>query len=268
MNSIYPHDYREYLLEAYEIRSSKNPHYSMRAFARDLGIGASTLTEILKGKYGLSKARIQQIADRLHLSTEDKLHFSDLVEKKHGRNLAIQKQAAQRVRSRQKKTSQAHSLDKFKVISDWYHLAILEALELNNIKLSDLSKRLGLPQVTLTQALARLERLNLIQPTREGFEATENFSAFGEEVPSEYVRKLHRQMMEKAIQSLEIQPMQERENSSTVFSINRKDLPLAKKKMARFRREIASLLSKGNQKDDVYCLGIQFFSLLQRNHKI
>lgn len=72
-------DYREYLLTYLEKKKKNNVQYSMRAFARDLGISPSTLSETLNRHHGLTPKSSEKIADRLNLSASEKSHFLKLV---------------------------------------------------------------------------------------------------------------------------------------------------------------------------------------------
>ncbi len=61
-------------------KQQKNRRYSLRAFARDLKISPSFLSEVLNGKYGISKQLAGQIADRLGFSSEENQHFCSLAD--------------------------------------------------------------------------------------------------------------------------------------------------------------------------------------------
>jgi hypothetical protein len=53
-------DYRVILSAEFEKRKDRNPAYSWRASARDLGIQSSRLSEVMAGRYGLSLAGASQ----------------------------------------------------------------------------------------------------------------------------------------------------------------------------------------------------------------
>ncbi len=61
-------------------KQQKNKRYSLRAFARDLKISPSFLSEVLNGKYGISKQLAGQIADRLGFNSEEMQHFCSLAD--------------------------------------------------------------------------------------------------------------------------------------------------------------------------------------------
>src|SRR4051812_21328836 len=78
-------DYRRFFRDACEDRCQRNSRYSLRAFARDLGISAPRLSKILNGRHGLSVEAASEIARRLGLSESEQDLFMALVESEHGR---------------------------------------------------------------------------------------------------------------------------------------------------------------------------------------
>jgi hypothetical protein len=59
--------YRDLLKRELESRCGRNPRYSLRAFAKDLGLSAPRLSHVLNGRFGLSRAAAEAIADKLGL---------------------------------------------------------------------------------------------------------------------------------------------------------------------------------------------------------
>jgi hypothetical protein len=73
-------DYREILSESYHQRRRQNPRYSLRAFARDISLSPSRLSEIIGGKGELSREKGTLIAKRLQLSPIRINDFIDMIE--------------------------------------------------------------------------------------------------------------------------------------------------------------------------------------------
>lgn len=86
-------DYRRILNEQFAARKRKNPHYSLRAFARDLCISAPRLSRLLSGQIGLSPEAADLIARRLMLPDESAQLFRDSAEAIHARGVT-QREAA------------------------------------------------------------------------------------------------------------------------------------------------------------------------------
>src|SRR4051794_24183987 len=94
-------DYRKFLRLELKSRKQHNLAYSQRAFARDLGIAAHRLSEILQGKQGLSAASGAKIADRLGLSSDEKSYFLDLIRLRHARSNSEKEEAKARLETNQ-----------------------------------------------------------------------------------------------------------------------------------------------------------------------
>jgi uncharacterized protein (TIGR02147 family) len=134
----------------------------LRSFARDLGFSPARLSDVLRGRYGLSLAAAQTVASRLGMNSKERQHFCDLVESKHARSKANREAAQRRLDSAQ--TYQQLTMDTFAVIADWYHYAILELTLLKNFQ-SDvkwIAHQLGINSIVVSAAIERLKRLDLI----------------------------------------------------------------------------------------------------------
>ena len=86
-------DYRVQLRRELNRRRYANPYYSLRAFARDLKIAPSRLSEIFNHKQGLSRKAALKIADILGYIGETREYFLDSVTAQHARS-KIDRQSA------------------------------------------------------------------------------------------------------------------------------------------------------------------------------
>ncbi|MEZ4751267.1 MAG: helix-turn-helix transcriptional regulator [Bdellovibrionota bacterium] len=67
--------YRTVLMQELGRRKERNPHYSLRALARDLDLSAASLSRIMSGKTALSISSVRRIVLGLELSPEETLKF-------------------------------------------------------------------------------------------------------------------------------------------------------------------------------------------------
>jgi len=67
--------YIELLNREFESRKARNTKYSLRAFARDLGLSPGTLSEVLKQKRGLPVRSVAGISSRIELLGRDRDEF-------------------------------------------------------------------------------------------------------------------------------------------------------------------------------------------------
>jgi uncharacterized protein (TIGR02147 family) len=256
-------NYRDILKDKLSERCQKNSKYSLRAFARDLGLSPQRLSHVLSGRHGLSPQAAQQVAAALDLTEQEATYFCTLVQEKHARSSVLKSKAKEKL---QEITSQYKdlSLDHFKIIADWYHFAIMELTLVEGFSSEPkwIAKALGITEMEAKMALERLVRMELLELATNGdIRLTGQFFVDPKGTPSQALRQFHRQLMEKATLSMEFQKLDQREFSSTVLAIDESDLPKAKEVLKNFRVQFDKEFSAGKRKTKVYCLGIQFFSL-------
>lgn len=256
--------YHDLLNQEFERRKQMNSAYSLRAFARDLGLSAPRLSQVLNRKQGLSVEAAQNLLPKLKLSEDEKNWFCDSVGSLHSRSNKERTNFKERVKQHQSK-ERVYSdlqLEYFKVISDWYHFAILELTYLNDFKYSYkwISEKLGITINEAKVAIKRLLDLELIREENGKLVDAFKFLATGGDVPSLSLKKYHAQLMKKAHEALYEQPLNNREFSSNIISIKKDKVAEFKEKIRKFRKEIDEDMDTEG-KDAVYCLGIQFFEL-------
>src|SRR5580698_47302 len=122
--------YRHAIQEELTRRCEKNPRYSLRSFAKALGFNSAVISQVLSGKRIPSPKTAKRIVEGLGLPPErEHDFFSSLSEVQKARGLQrmspIYKKLSARDISLQGPPVDL-SIDTFKIISDWYHYAILE----------------------------------------------------------------------------------------------------------------------------------------------
>lgn len=270
MSFQYVSEHREYLKREFETRSRRRPLYSQRAFARDIGLSPSALTDYFKGRIRLSAARIGQVSKSIGLTAEQKQHWVDLIEMKYAKIPEIKMVSQLRVKARMESQSHAITVDQFKVVSEWFHLAYVELLQMDGTKYSDLNiaaGALGIPVRSLRVAVARLESIGLLQKSDEGIYTVNPSTRLGDSIPSMALRQFHGQVLKKAALALEEQPMSRRFVSTTMVA-------LPKAEIEKILIEIKTLAlefldpyvnqAQSMPKDSLYCLSLQFFDLLSQ----
>jgi uncharacterized protein (TIGR02147 family) len=265
----YVTNHQDYLKNELKVRSLRNPLYSQRAFARDIGLSASSLNEYLKGRYSLSSARVSQISKSIGLTNEQKTHWVDLLSANTAKNDEDKKVSQIRVNARLQAQKHSITIDEYKVISDWYHFAYLELIEMNAAMYSDLktaAKSLGIDLKTLKAAVGRLETIGFLIRNEVGLYQVDSMTSVGDEIPSEAIRHYHAQILRKAAAALENQPMNQRYNSSTMVSLPKESVQDLLEELKSTALKILQPhvdAAQNKPKDSLYCLSIQFFDLLQ-----
>lgn len=257
--------YQDFLLEEFRARRSRNPNYSLRAFARDLGMPASKLSQNLRGLCGISVAKAETIADKMQMRESDRQLFLALVESQHARSRVARQQAAHQLESIRRDKMDELTLEKFSVVRDWYHMAILEMTDIAGFKpdLVWMSARLDLPVELVREAVERLRQLELLDLTDGRWQQTHKDLELPSGLPARSVREHHKQILNKAMVAADEVPVDQREYSSQTFAVSRSLLPELKTLIREFQRKVARLAGQ-SEKDDVYELSIQLFPLLEK----
>lgn len=245
--------YRHWLIEDYSRRRERNAGYSLRAFARDLKVSKTALSDVLSGRRDFSKKAAVKVAQALTWSPKRTAVMLNEVARGSSAT-SLKTDSVDRTEFLQLQE------DQFKLICEWYHIAILNLARLKRHSADPkwIARRLGISEVEAKGALNVLERLVLIEIKREKIVRTSAPVKAGGDEPSTWIRKYHRQNLRLAEESLERDPITRRVVSALSFPMNAKTLPLAEKKIAAFKHEMAELFETPNT-DDVYTISIQLF---------
>lgn len=258
--------YQDFLLEEFKARRARNPNYSLRAFARDLGMPASKLSQNLRGLCGISVAKAETIADKMSMRQDDRQLFLALVESQHARSRVARQQAASALENIRRDKITELNLEKFSVIRDWYHMAILEMTEITTFRpdIGWMASRLDLPTDIVKEAVGRLVELGLLKTDVPKWQQTSVDLELPSGMPSRAVKEHHKQLLTKAIVAVDEAALEDREYSAQTLAVAKSSLPELKNLIREFQRKVARL-SHGQPKDDVYALNIQLFPLLEKD---
>lgn len=262
-------NYRSILKDELSKRCASNSHYSLRAFAKHLNLEPAHLSRVLNGKKNISSQTAKNISEILFIKEQDQNYFMSLVEYVTSKKQKDKERAFERIKKYAPQDESVQlQMEALKVLSEWYHVAILDAVFLNEPTFkapSDFASYLGITTIEAKLAIERLIKLGLLEQTKTGFKKTHLKLKSTDDVPNLYLRKFHKQMIEKALLSLETQSVYERYVKGKTFTFSKKDIPQLKKIIDRFFEEVSQFIqtSKG-KKDALYQLNTQLFDLRRK----
>lgn len=258
-------NYSEFLKGELEARIANNRSYSLRAFAKHLGLSPGALSELISGKRKLSLKVVLKISNALGLNA---------AETKHLMNLANQEvlnfsQEAKLLKSTQitKREKTIIDLEYFKVVENWYHFAILNLSECKNFiwNISYIAKRLRLNKFEIKMAIDRLIKVGLLNYDKAQVFVPAEFVETPNDIPSSAIRNYHKQILQKAAQSVDEQHPDEREFNGLGFAMDPKYIPAIKAEMREFVDQIFEKYNNGNNKKEVYQLHLSLFRLSEKD---
>jgi len=260
------HDYREYIRSLIQYLKT-NKTFSTRQFAKRSGFKSpSYLKMVLDGKRNLSTASARQLAKGFQLNNSERKFLEVLVLFNQAKSESEKEEYYKTLLTFRKFLKiQKTSSKQYEYFSNWYNVAIREALSgsWKRKSPSELAQALGITEHQTQEAILLLERLGMIVRRSEHYEATDVSLETPREMRNILVRAFHRDMIKKALESLEKVSEKERDLSGLTIALTPKTYEEVKKRIAHFRRELNAVYSGDPQAKNVYQINVQVFPLLK-----
>ena len=254
-----PQSFRSHLQAELARRCTDNPQYSLRAFARDLDVDHSSLSQVLRGRRRLSERAIRGFGERLGLAPE-RIEAFVVHESRRVGGSGSDDAADGEVSFVRELTE-----DALAVVTSLEHYAILELLRLDAFRpdVSWIARVLGITTDEVNIALQRLLRLGMLEmrAADRWVDPAGDVTTVVEGLAYEAIRRLSERVRGRALAAGLAGSRAEREYSATTIAVDRTDVPEALERLARFRRELVELLARGAKKDAVYQLEFAFLPL-------
>ncbi len=263
--------YRETLKSKFSERIAANSRYSLRAFARDLGLSPSYLSQVLSGSRGLTIKSAATLFQKLNISLSDQNIFILEIKKEHARSpktkLLVQKQIETALQDKL-----AHQLtpEMFASMANWFSLVVFQLFYLKDAPTHSRPQfirycegQLGLPVEVIEHTLSVLLDLELVKPVGKGLTPHHSTVWTTNDIPSAGIRQFHRQMIGRALDAIETQTLEERTLHSHQMPILKSDVPSLNRDMLKFGNLMLRKYGKTEtcEGEVVYGLNLQLFKL-------
>jgi uncharacterized protein (TIGR02147 family) len=247
------YDIPSLLRERLRAAMRRNPRFSLRSFAKQLGIDHSTLSQVLRSRRRLSARALEAVGKRVGLSQEAIRAYA------RSRKSPTSKNLPENVR-------RFHlDLDTFQLLSVWYHYAILELIQVQGFKTDSrwIANTLGIEVGDVNIALQRLLRLGLLEMSgRDRWIDKSGDAEFRSTNLTEAAcNQMNQEIHALAVDAIKRIPSQHRVHREVVVALDSRRLPRLKVLADEFVNELRSLVSESDTKDDVYQVEISFFPI-------
>lgn len=275
MNTVYHYiSYRKYLADFYAYKKEYTDNFSYRLFSAKAGIKLTNfLGWLIDGTRNLATKSIPGVIKALEFNEEEGHYFTLLVHFDQTKQQSEREELwAEIVSIRAHHEVEQVEEDRYGYFAKWYTVAIRELLHIVrfNPRQKDSYYKLGsMLRPKLDKKLARLavknlERLGLITLNNEGyFELTKKQLSTGDEAPGFYIKGFHKQMLERAADSMDLFPSEERNISSISMSISRDAQMQVKEAMQRFHHEVQRIVKEDTTPERLVQLNMQLFPLAE-----
>ncbi len=231
--------------------------YSLRAFARHLGIPASSLALILKNKRPFPVAAAGKVCQKLNLSPRETQLFHQSVQLRRANLTTLTELKLPKV---------GVVLDEeayFRVIAEWEHYAVLHLLDTRDFiaNSTSVSDRLCITETRASDVLENLLNCGLLVADKNAqFSKTHAHVRTTEDILSPALRKSHKEALEMGLEKLETVSMDLRDYSSMTLAIDPSRLPHFKKLIREFRQKLTTFSEEGDLQE-VYQFCFQMYPL-------
>jgi uncharacterized protein (TIGR02147 family) len=218
-------------------RHDGNERYSLRAFARSLRMDASTLSKVINGQRKLGPKAQTSLITKLGFESQLANDFFTQISEKD-----------------------------FDQMPEWYDTAILEQITVTGFTATkkSLAQVFNLSELQIDGALIRLKKLKLVKISKKGHvvDATKGMTT-NVTVHSTTIakRNLQKQFLQKAISSIDIDPLDERDMTTITCATDAAKIPEVKERIKAFRRELAEFLASGRKTSRTYNVTIALYPL-------
>lgn len=226
---------------------AKNPQFSLRAYARNLGIHAASLSEFFNDKRQFSPKLAKRIIEKLNLAPDKK---NDLL------NMLETKEPTSNVERVQIDT------DNYFLVSDPIYYSILCLIETKNYveNFQWMAGRLGSTEDKIKLAVERLLRIELLKRDKKNklvYNAHAHLMTT-DDITNLSLRLRHAENLEDAKDALLNMPVEKRYFNFETLAISTEKLPEIKKIINECRAKLVSISQVGS-KDEVYEFCFNFF---------
>lgn len=259
--------YRQFLTEELSKRVTANPRYSLRRFSQLLNVEPGPLSQILNGRRSPSTKVVGRIFSGLETN--------ELIRKQFVNSLLEEKVALGKKRVSQKLVYSAMPIygqviqteplnqDYFRVIADWYNLAIWEMVERKDFNENPIwiAKRLGISQLEAKLALQRLESQQLIVRKDGRYQKTNSrLQTKDLSKTSEAHRRRQKQILQISMDALQTISIDQRHHSAITLNLDATQIPRLREEMQKTLWRLAEEFKSGNP-NQVYEISLQVFPL-------
>jgi len=262
-------DYRAYLRAYYDAAKKRPAGFSFRTFSKRAGLRSPNFFKlIIDGERNLGKDTVAKFANALDLEGEARAFFADLVAFEQAANTAEKNRVFERIAASRRFRS-ARRIDGMfhDYLSHWYHPAIRELAARSDFHDDPhwIAAMLR-PEISFKQAAHSLELLLglglVVKNTETGrYELREPTLTTEHEVSSLGAANFHKQMIERASDSIDTVPSALRDLAALTVCVSPRVAADVKRRIHQFREAMTELCDAETDGKVVYQLNVQWFPL-------
>jgi uncharacterized protein (TIGR02147 family) len=259
LNVFQFHSYSEFVHHLMANYPGKKKSLNLKQFSDLIGYKSPrSIAMVLKGQRAPSQEMLTKISDKVKLGPKEVLYLQLLMQKQKNKDqqkLKIIEEKISQLKPQSKSTRKL-VIEDFKFISEWYFAPLLMKLLNNHQSDIDFEKisldfKSKVSSARLKEAYQILKNINILNELHQIQETLFD-------IPSQAIQEHHKQMMQKAIESLSEELVINREVSSNTFKMQKNKMEAAKHKIREFTDEFIKEFHD-DQAESIFQLNTQLF---------
>ncbi|MDG5816601.1 TIGR02147 family protein [Chitinispirillales bacterium ANBcel5] len=271
MPNIYDYtDYRLFLKEYYEEQKKNKPYFSYQYLADHCKFRSkSFIYKVIKGEKALTVESALKIGKFMKLKKQDLDYFEAII---HFTNAKSSSEKEYHFKKIQNMSFGTHSAimrqNQYEYFNHWYNPVIRELVTILDWKNDyTLLANSITPPITVWDAkrsVKLLLDLEMIRIDESGnyYQADKSITT-GNDVVHLAIHNYQRQTIARAVEAIDLFERDKREISTLTVSISENGAKQLKQEIARFRKQIVSLVSDDVEPDRIYQINLQAFPMHQ-----
>ncbi len=255
-------DYRPLLKWELQERQRKNSSYSLRAFAKFLGVSPGYLSQVLQKQRTLSESAALKFAKKFRWNLRRQKLFLSLVRYRRVPSEESREALLQQAEALAELEYLELRQDQFELIAGWEHFALAELVGLGGFSPDPVwvSRRLGISRQQAHEAIERLRKVGiLVEENGKLMKSQSNYRI--QDAPIEAIGNFHETHLKKASLAQDKQPLAARDISGTTVAFDKSRLPEVRQLIREFQEKLDTFCGQSGVPDSVYHLAVQFYRL-------
>ncbi len=276
MLTVYDFDStRDFLRVTWENKKARNPSFSIRAWAQQLGFKShNSLYQIINGQRTMPKSMIPKLKSSLKLAAKEVRYLEALVDLEKSKTQTESEIYLERLQKLSPKLNHSFiEIQNYEFFRDPVKAAIGELATTKGFKVdAKWIKQQLVFDVTVyevNRALDCLKNIGLLVESKDGkLQRSKARIASTNDIKSLALQDYHKKLCTLAAKEVSEQDVDKREYHGFLFNIKKEDIKDAKQKIREFIKEFSNEFEAPvGVSADTYCLQTNLFSLIKDNTK-
>jgi uncharacterized protein (TIGR02147 family) len=263
-------DYRFFLTDYFNQQKLIARGFSFRSFAQKAGVSASLLKDILTVRQNLTTQTMQKYAAAMELGEKEIAYFEALVNFNNAStNNEKNRFFGEMVNLRGRSAVKFLDTQQYEYFSEWYHAVVRELITHGGLGCdAEAISQCIEPAVSparIRKSITLLKELGMIYENDGNWHASDKVLSSEYQIQSVALKNYHTGMLQRAIESLDINSSDEREFQGLTLSVSTSTFMRMKDRIRAFSDELLAMAAaEKDAPDKVYQINLQMFPLTKK----